>query len=76
MAVVAIIEFGVISYILILLQSVLMEGVEQLLINMGARKVAQQALITASENLKRDPYSQRHHSILFVKNKLLTMFSR
>lgn len=71
-----IVESDVISHMIILLQSVLMEGVEQLLINMGARRVAQQSLIAASENLKRDPYSQRHHSILFVKNKLLTMYSR
>lgn len=58
------------------LQSILIEGVENLLINLDLKKVAQKALETASENLKRDPYSQRSHSILFVKNKLLAMCSR
>lgn len=58
------------------MQSILIEGVENLLINLDLKKVAQKALETASENLKRDPYSQRNHSILFVKNKLLAMCSR
>ncbi|XP_031640635.1 Hermansky-Pudlak syndrome 1 protein [Contarinia nasturtii] len=56
-------------------ESVLIEGVENLLINLDLKRVAQKALETASENLKRDPYSQRSHSILFVKNKLLSMCS-
>lgn len=58
------------------LQAILIEGVENLLINLDLKKVAQKALESASENLKRDPYSQRSHSILFVKNKLLAMCSR
>lgn len=57
-------------------QAILIEGVESLLINLDLKKVAQKALESASENLKRDPYSQRSHSILFVKNKLLAMCSR
>lgn len=54
----------------------MIEGVEQLLINLDVKRVAHKAIATASENLKRDPYSQRSHSILFVKNKLLAMCSR
>lgn len=57
-------------------QAILIEGVESLLINIDLKKTAQKALEQASENLKRDPYSQRSHSILFVKNKLLAMCSR
>ncbi|XP_055316402.1 uncharacterized protein LOC129576033 isoform X2 [Sitodiplosis mosellana] len=56
-------------------ETVLIEGMENLLINLDLKRVAQRALETASENLKRDPYSQRSHSILFVKNKLLAMCS-
>lgn len=55
----------------------MVEGVQQqLYTNADVKKVANQALTVASENLKRDPYSQRHHSMLFVKNKLLTIYSR
>lgn len=72
-------EFCACGFFLILfyfVQAVLLEGVENLLINLDLKRVAQKALETASENLKRDPYSQRSHSILFVKNKLLAMCSR
>lgn len=57
-------------------EAILIEGVEHLMINVDVKKVAQKALEMASDNLKRDPYSQRSHSILFVKNKLLAMYSR
>lgn len=56
-------------------EAVLVEGVEHLLINQDLKRVAQKALEHAIENLKRDPYAQRSHAILFVKNKLLAMCS-
>lgn len=56
-------------------EAVLVEGVEHLLINQDLKRVAQKALEHAIENLKRDPYAQRSHAILFVKNKLLALCS-
>lgn len=56
-------------------EAVLVEGIEHLLINQDLKRVAQRALEQAIENLKRDPYAQRSHAILFVKNKLLAMCS-
>lgn len=56
-------------------QAMLVEGVEHLLVNHEFRHVAQKTLELATENLKQDPHSQRSHGCLFVRNKLLSLFS-
>ncbi|KAJ6617133.1 Hermansky-Pudlak syndrome 1 protein like [Pseudolycoriella hygida] len=56
-------------------QAVLMEAVENLLVNLGLKSMAQKTLEIATENLKQDPHSQRSHACLFVGNKFLAMFS-
>lgn len=56
-------------------ESMLVEGIEHLFINYDLKRTAQKSLEAAIENMKRDPYSQRSHVILFVKNKLLAMCS-
>lgn len=56
-------------------QAVLVEGVERLLVNSDLKSVAQRTLESVTENLKQDPHSQRSHAVLFVGNKLLSMYS-
>lgn len=56
-------------------QSILIEGVEHLLVNGELRQIAQKTLELATENLKQDPHSQRSHGCLFVRNKLLSLYS-
>lgn len=56
-------------------ESMLIEGIEHLFINQEVKRSAQKSLELAIENMKRDPYSQRSHAILFAKNKLIALCS-
>lgn len=56
-------------------QSMLVEGISHLFVNHELKQVALKSLELANENLKQDPHSQRSHGCLFVRNKLLSLFS-
>lgn len=56
-------------------QSIMVEAVEQLLVNLEVRNVAIKTLQLVTEKLKQDPHSQRSHALLFVKNKFLSLYS-
>lgn len=53
----------------------LVEGVDHLVVNHELKQIALKTLELATENLKQDPHSQRSHGCLFVRNKLLSIFS-
>lgn len=53
----------------------LIEGVEHLLLNHEVKRAAQKSLEQAIEHLKRDPYSQRSHAVLFARDKLIALCS-
>lgn len=46
-----------------------------MLVNNEVKTVAINALQAASNTLKQDPHSQRSHTILFVENKFLSLYS-
>ncbi|XP_055535291.1 BLOC-3 complex member HPS1 [Wyeomyia smithii] len=56
-------------------QGVLVEAIEQLLLNVDVKNTVVSALQAATEKLKQDPHSQRSHSIMFVGNKFLSLYS-
>ncbi|XP_038112878.1 Hermansky-Pudlak syndrome 1 protein homolog [Culex quinquefasciatus] len=56
-------------------QGILVEAIEQLLVNADVKNTVVSALQGATEKLKQDPHSQRSHSIMFVGNKFLSLYS-
>ncbi|XP_055595934.1 BLOC-3 complex member HPS1 isoform X2 [Uranotaenia lowii] len=56
-------------------QGILVEAIEQLLVNADVKNTVVGALQSATEKLKQDPHSQRSHSIIFVGNKFLSLYS-
>ncbi|XP_058828626.1 BLOC-3 complex member HPS1 [Topomyia yanbarensis] len=56
-------------------QGILVEAVEQLLVNVDVKNTVVSALQAATEKLKQDPHSQRSHSVMFVGNKFLSLYS-
>ncbi|XP_065092961.1 BLOC-3 complex member HPS1 [Ochlerotatus camptorhynchus] len=56
-------------------QGILVEAIEQLLVNADVKNTVVSSLQAATEKLKQDPHSQRSHSIMFVGNKFLSLYS-
>lgn len=56
-------------------QSVLIEGIDNVVVNAEVRKVINHTLKSAAEKLKEDPDSQRCHAILFVTQKFVGLYS-
>lgn len=56
-------------------QDVCLDVIEQLTVNNDVKKSIVAALELALENLKQDPQFQRNHAVVFVENKLLSVFS-
>ncbi|XP_062698219.1 BLOC-3 complex member HPS1 [Aedes albopictus] len=56
-------------------QGILVEAIEQLLVNADVKNTVVSSLQAATDKLKQDPHSQRSHSIMFVGNKFLSLYS-